>query len=235
MVAIEKLLVAPVATGQVGLPGGTRVEVFQQIFWVFLVLGTLVGTVVISYALYNAYKYRHGSEHSKEAPEDERPKLGEIPTGGGGGRKLALSFTLSAIIVLSLIIWTYGMLLYVETAPAQEQDALEIHVESYQFDFAFTYPNGHKADDLRVPKGQMVKLKVTSSDVFHTFGVPGLRVKADAIPGQTTESWFIAEETGTYGAACYELCGAGHSYMTSEVIVMEPDAYDEWYANTTAS
>ena len=234
MVAIEELLVVPLATGQGILPTGTRIDVFRDIFWVFLVLSTLVGVVVISYMLYNAYKYRDGSEQPADEAFDP-PKLGELPQGGGGGKKLFVSFALSAIIVVSLIVWTYGTLLYVEGAPAQEPEPLEIQVEAYQFDFAFTYPNGHRADDLRVPKGQMVKLKVTSSDVFHTFGAPGLRVKADAIPGQTTESWFIAEETGTYRAACYELCGVGHSYMTSKVIVMEPDAFEQWYANTTAS
>ena len=131
MVAIEELLVVPLDTGgQGGIPTGTRIDVFQDIFWVFLVLGTLVGVVVISYMLYNAYKYRDGSER----PADEEfipPKLGELPQGGGGGKKLFVSFGLSAIIVVSLIVWTYGTLLYVEGAPAQEPDALEIQVEAY--------------------------------------------------------------------------------------------------------
>lgn len=234
MITSEILLVA-LNTGQGVLPAGTRIDVFHEIFLVFLVLGTLVGLVVISYMLYNAYKYRAG--HGRPADEGfDPPKLGELPQGGGGGRKLFVSFALSAVIVVSLIVWTYGTLLYVEDAPAQEPDALEIQVEAYQFNFAFTYPNGHTVDgELRVPQGKMVKLVVTSRDVFHTFGAPGLRVKADAIPGQTISTWFVAEETRTYRAACYELCGVGHSWMTSEVIVMEPDAFEQWYANTTAS
>ncbi len=78
---------------------------------------------------------------------------------------------------------------------------------------------------------QRVNIEVTSTDVFHNFGVPALRVKTDAIPGQTTNTWFIAEETGTYEAACYELCGAGHSYMTAQVEVMPQDEFEEWYAS----
>ena len=104
---------------------GTRIDVFRDIFWVFLGLGTLVSVVVISYMLYNAYKYRDGSER----PADEEftpPKLGELSQRGGGGKKLFVSFGLSTIIVVSLIVWTYGTLLYVEGAPAQESDALEI-------------------------------------------------------------------------------------------------------------
>ncbi|PSP83957.1 cytochrome c oxidase subunit II, partial [Halobacteriales archaeon QH_8_68_33] len=82
-------------------------EVFQRIFLVFLGLGTLVGTVVISYTLYNAYKYRY-REDADPAPDADRPELGEVPEGGGKGKKLFLSFGLSAIIVLSLVAWTYG-------------------------------------------------------------------------------------------------------------------------------
>ena len=215
-----------------------RVDIFSQVFTVFLVLGTVVFIVVTVYMLYSAYKFRSGSESSKKVPEDERPQLGEIPTGGGGGKKLALSFTLSAIIVLSLIIWTYGLLLQVETGAAQTDtaDKIEVDVEGYQFGWDFTYENNHTTSNtLRVPKGTVVELTVTSRDVFHAIGSPQLRFKADAIPGQQTDTWFIAEETGTYEVQCYELCGAGHSFMTADIIVMEPDAYQEWYEGTEGS
>lgn len=223
--------VAP-AAGGVLVPEGTRVDVFQRIFWVFLVLGTLVGVVVVAYMLYNAYVYRDGAG---SAGDVSRPSLGELPEGGGGGGKLFLSFGLSTVIVLSLIVWTYGTLLYVENRPARAQaDAMEVDVVGYQFGWEFEYPNGHTTNgQLRVPEDRLVTLNVTSRDVFHNFGVPELRVKTDAIPGQTTEAWFVADETGRHQAQCYELCGVGHSYMTAEVVVMEEAAFEEWYANTT--
>lgn len=217
------------------IPRGTRVFVFERIFTVFLLLGTLVGVVVIGYMLYNAYKYR-----DKGQEEDaDRPVLGELPAGGGKGKKLFTSFALSAVVVISLVAWTYGTLLYVEEGPT-ESESLEVEVEGYQFGWRFTYPNGHVEDStaggaLRVPEDQAVRLRVTSTDVFHNFGIPSMKVKTDAIPGQTSETWFEAEETGTYTANCYELCGAGHSYMTAQVIVMEPDEYREWYNNLNAS
>lgn len=213
-------------------------EVFDQVFTFFLVLGTAVFIVVTVYMVYNAYKYRHGSEHAKKAPDEDRPSLGEVPTGGGGGKKLALSFTLSAIIVVSLIIWTYGLLLHVETGAAQTDaaDKIVVDVEGYQFGWYFTYPNGHTATNtLRVPKGTVIELLVTSRDVFHTIGSPQMRFKADAIPGQYTDTWFVADQTGEYKAQCYELCGAGHSFMEATIVVMEPEAYQEWYAGTNAS
>ena len=225
--------------------GGIRApaEVFQRIFLVFLGLGTLVGTVVISYTLYNAYKYRY-REDADPAPDADRPELGEVPEGGGKGKKLFLSFGLSAIVVLSLVAWTYGALVMVEdggVAQAEgDVDSIDVRVEGYQFGWEFIYPNGHVEDSqaggkLYVPADTVVNLTVTSQDVHHNFGVPDLRVKSDAIPGQTTDAWFVAEETGTHTANCYELCGQGHSYMDAEVVVMEEAQFQDWYANTTGS
>lgn len=227
----------PIAQGGGLVPRGTRVEVFQEIYWVFLLLGTLVGVVVVGYMLYTAYAYRADGGRGAGADVD-RPTLGELPTGSGGGRKLALSLTASAVIVIVLIAWTFGTLLYVEADPPDEGpgggDQFNVTVTGYQFGWAFEYPNGNTSNgELRVPEGTTVRLRATSSDVFHNFGVPALRVKTDAIPNQWTDTWFVAEETGTYQAQCYELCGAGHSGMTAEVIVMEPAAFERWYANTT--
>lgn len=216
------------------IPKGTRMNVFESIYWVFVVLGTLVGVVVVGYMAYNAYRYRATGGHAAEG-DDERPTLGELPTGGGKGRKLFLSFGLSAVVVISLIAWTYGTLLYVES-PASAQPAeeeLEVQVVGRQFTWEFVYPNGHSSFDLVVPADTRVRLVVTSEDVFHNFGIPALRAKTDAIPGQTTETWFVADRPGEYQAHCYELCGAGHSGMNAKVVVMEPSAYEEWYANAS--
>jgi cytochrome c oxidase subunit 2 len=226
----------PVQSGVV--PRGTMVEVFEEIYLVFLVLGTLVGVVVIGYMCYLAYKYRDDGtgDEGEEADEADRPTLGELPAGSGGGRKLFTSLTLSAIIVISLIAWTYGTLLFVEGAPAEGSEDFEVQVTGYQFGWEFEYPNGYTANgELRVPQGERIDLTVTSRDVWHNFGIPRFKVKSDAIPGQTTESWFVGSEVGTFQAVCYELCGAGHSQMNADVIVMEPEKFEQWYANTSAS
>lgn len=219
-----------------GLPAATSPSaIFNEIFLVFIGLGTLVGVVVIGYMLWKAYLYRAG-DGKGEGLDIDRPSLGELPTGGDGGRKLFLSFSISAVIVVSLIIWTYGALLTVESGPPEPEQAgepVEITVTGYQFGWEFEYDNGYTSTgEMRIPADRPVELTVTSRDVFHNFGIPGLSLKADAIPGQTTETWFIAEETGTHQAQCYELCGSGHSFMQANVIVMEQDAYQEWYEST---
>lgn len=228
------------------VPRGSRVEVFRQIYQVFLVLGTIVSIVVLGYMLVNAYRYRASGEPS-ESDAVARPKLGEIPQGGGGGKKLFLSFSLSAIVVISLIVWTYGTLLYVEQNPPVEDPEegdfiMEVNVTGVQFQWTFEYRTvpGHQdglevTNNLVVPNGADVKLYVTSTDVFHNFGVPSLRVKADAIPKETTETWFTAEQVGRYPAHCYELCGVGHSYMDGNVTVLEKSEFDKWYASKNVS
>jgi cytochrome c oxidase subunit 2 len=228
------------------IPRGTRVEVFDTIYQAFLALGTLVGIVVISYMIYNAYKYRDGASRGPDDDAD-RPQLGELPQGGGKGRKLFLSFALSAIVVSSLIVWTYGTLLYVEGKPTDDieqsgqPDALDhetplvIRVEGFQFGWEYHYPNNHTQFTLKIPEDRTVQIVATSSDVWHNFGIPEYRIKTDAIPGQRTTTWFIAEETGTVQAICYELCGQGHSGMRTDVEVVTQEEFTEWYSGLNGS
>jgi cytochrome c oxidase subunit 2 len=231
----------PYAVG-VPLHGGdvrAPADVFNSIFEVFLILGTVVGVVVVAYTMYHALKYRRSaSEEDPYADSVERPRVGEKPTGGSGGRKVFYSFGISAVIVISLIAWTYTTLLYVENGPDDDRadiDAIEIDVEGFRFGWSFTYPNGYESSRLVVPQDRVIRLRVTSSDVFHNFGIPELRVKTDALPGRTTSAWFTASETGEYEAKCYELCGSGHSVMVAPVQVVSQSEYDEWYESTQES
>ena len=79
-----------------------------------------------------------------------------------------------------------------------------------------------------VPRGAKVRLLLTSNDVVHSWWVPELAIKKDAVPGIINETWFRAEETGTYRGQCAELCGKDHGYMPVVVEVVEPDAYQAW-------
>jgi len=235
------------------IPKGTRMEVFREIYWVFTILGTLIGTIVIGYMLYSAYKYRDDGGNPEP---DDRPQVGELPTGGGKGRKLFLSFALSAVVVITLIVGTYGSLLYVENVAAGDQatidgeESFEVLVVGRTFGWDFAYPGGNEtietadgtvenvtvASDLRVPTNHKVRLNVTSRDVHHNFWIPELRVKADALSGQYIYTWLEATEAGnTYQAKCTELCGSGHSYMTADSITMTEGEFRSWYNETSST
>ncbi len=227
---------------QQGTDWRAQAEVFDEIFFVFLALGTLVGVIVVAYTLWNAYKFRDDGGESNE--EFDAPVVGELPTGQGGpkAKKLFLSFGLSAIVVISLVVYSYGLLLYVEEGPeAEEEGDIEIVVEGYQFGWDYEYPNGHtETNELIVPADQRIDLAVTSRDVWHNFGSSELRFKTDSIPGETSHTWFSvsSEEVEAQGGQaefmveCFELCGSGHSQMDGQITVLPENEWEEWYENT---
>lgn len=86
---------------------------------------------------------------------------------------------------------------------------------------------------LVVPRGKKVRILLTSRDVVHAWWVPQLAIKKDAIPGIVNETWFRAEESGTYRGQCAELCGKDHGYMPVVVNVVEPDEYQAWIESQT--
>ena len=86
---------------------------------------------------------------------------------------------------------------------------------------------------LVVPRGAKVRLLLTANDVIHSWWVPDLAIKKDAIPGMVNETWFRALETGTFRGQCAELCGKDHGYMPIVVEVVEPDAFQAWLDTQT--
>lgn len=86
-----------------------------------------------------------------------------------------------------------------------------------------------------VPIGEKVRLLITSGDVIHSWWVPELAGKKDAIPGYINDIWFKAEKTGIYRGQCAELCGRGHGYMPIVVKVVSQEQFKEWTAKNTDS
>ncbi len=108
-------------------------------------------------------------------------------------------------------------------------DALAIKVAGQQYLWRYQYPNGAVSfHDMIVPKDTTVTLDITSNDVAHSWWIPKLGGKLDAIRGLTNETWFKATQTGTFDGRCGEYCGTNHAYMSARVIVVEPDEYERW-------
>jgi cytochrome c oxidase subunit II len=103
-----------------------------------------------------------------------------------------------------------------------------IEVVSQQFAWRFRYP-GHEGSTqgtLHIRAGEPVEFMVTSEDVIHSFWVPRLGGKIDAIPGHRNLVSLQADRPGTYGGICAEYCGEGHPLMTFEVIAHAPEDYE---------
>ncbi len=136
-----------------------------------------------------------------------------------------------------------------ETAPA---DSLTIKATGYQWYWGFTYPdNGgfevianmmdegealaqgsppQLAVDNRmvVPAGEIIRIQTTGADVIHSFGIPSLWFKLDAVPGRINERTLLIEEPGIYYGQCYELCGSRHAYMPIAIEALPRPQFEAW-------
>ena len=113
-----------------------------------------------------------------------------------------------------------------------ETPALVVDVSARQWYWQVTYP-GHAVmlrDELRLPAGRPVHVRTSSDDVIHSFWVPRLAGKLDAIPGRTLVMRLQADEPGRYLGQCAEFCGVGHAHMQLSVVAMAPEEFDAWLA-----
>jgi cytochrome c oxidase subunit II len=155
-----------------------------------------------------------------------------------GSTKLELMWTAFPVVVLTLI--AFFVFLELPTV-SDEPDAeaggqpLEIQVVGQQYFFQYTYPNGVVAiDTMRVPAGVPVRLEITAPDrdVIHSWWIPALQGKIDAIPGTVNVLSFEADEPGLYEGQCAELCGVGHANMVTRADVMPAAEFDAWLADS---
>src|SRR5690606_7977884 len=84
------------------------------------------------------------------------------------------------------------------------------------------------ANEMVIPAGRQVEMTIGSADVIHSFWIPSLNGKRDAVPGRTTTWTVEADEPGRYRGQCTEYCGLSHARMQMYVIALPPDQYEEW-------
>jgi cytochrome c oxidase subunit 2 len=160
----------------------------------------------------------------------------ELPGQTHGNTKLEIGWTVLPALLLGFVSFaTIATLLDIEDT---ENDGLTVQVTGQQWWWEFTYDtdgNGDftdedvlTANDLVVPAGQNVDLEITSSDVIHSFWIPKLAGKKDAVPGRTHPLTINADEPGTYVGQCTEYCGLSHAYMRQRVVALPPDEFEAW-------
>ena len=120
--------------------------------------------------------------------------------------------------------------------------ALNIKVNGQQYVWRYTYPDGDDNllnnafayEELVVPTGTTVTLDIEAQDVAHSWWIPKLGGKFDAIPGHTNHTWFKITKPGVYDGQCAELCGRGHANMLASVRAIAPADFERWLENPRA-
>lgn len=199
----------------------------DRLFWIIVVITGIAFLLVEAGILWFAFKYRR--------------REGRRAFYTHGSKKLEVLWTaVPAVTMVVLGIYSGGIWAEIKARDAPPEDALELGVAAKQFEWNVTYPGADGTlgteDDftlrnqLHVPSGEPVVVQLTSEDVIHSFFIPELRVKQDAMPGMTIPVWFQATEPGEMEIGCAELCGLGHYRMRASVTVHEPGAFRAWMA-----
>jgi cytochrome c oxidase subunit 2 len=165
----------------------------------------------------------------------ERPGA-PLPPQTRGHTLLEISWTITPALVLLLIaIPTIQVIFRTQAAPAA--GALEVLVRGRQWWWEFRYPGLEviTANELHLPAGRPVALKLEGPDVIHSFWVPQLGGKRDVVPGRLNQLTLTPETPGEYWGQCAEFCGASHANMGMRVVVDAPAAFERWVAAQRAT
>jgi cytochrome c oxidase subunit 2 len=186
------------------------------VFWFVTGICIFVFSIVAAVSVFAVWKFRAKPDDDSDGP----------PIHGHTGLEIMWTavptMLVTAIAVVSAIVLAKD--------DAQGANPLRINVFAQQFFWSYRYPGyGNKESDvLRLPVNRSVVLHMTSKDVIHSFWVPEFRQKQDVVPGLHPTLHITPNRVGTYPVICTELCGLGHALMRSRVIVMQPDAFEQW-------
>ncbi|GII94533.1 cytochrome c oxidase subunit II [Sinosporangium siamense] len=195
-------------------PGARRVA---GLWWLLFGISAVV-SVVVTLLLLWAMIRRRGP--------------GVVPHPGSGTR-----FVVSLGVIVPAIVLTFVYAIGLRDMRALEAprgaDSLVVEVTGHQWWWEVRYPahGAVTANEIHIPAGRPVLLRLRTADVNHSFWVPQLMVKTDMIAGRTTQMWLQADRPGTYRGQCAEYCGLQHGRMAFHVVADPPAAFTSWLAN----
>ena len=200
-------------------------EAISQIYWVvFAICAAVFVAVETALVLFIVrFRRRRGVAEDAEGPQVH------------GNTRLEVIWTIiPALILVGIAVFTFARIPAVR-ASGEASGGLRIRVDAHQFYWQYTYPKGGMTfDTLVLPVDRPVTLELHSADVAHSWWVPSLTGKMDAIPGRTNELTFKPTRTGTYDGVCAELCGVQHAVMYTQVRVLEGAAFDQAVAGAAS-
>ena len=194
-------------------------NLFSLIYWITVVVFVgVIGTLIVF-----LIKYR--------AREGRRAEYIE------GNNTLEVVWTVvTAVIVFGLAMLSLPLWNEIKSKPPPADVTVQVTGKQFNWDMLYPGPDGEfgSEDDLElenmlhVPVNKVVHIHLTSADAIHSFFVPELRLKQDALPKRSITAWFQATKPGTYEIPCAELCGFGHSGMLGYLTVHSEESYAEW-------
>jgi cytochrome c oxidase subunit 2 len=211
--------VAGAAPGGLGPPapqtdsGESISHLYWAVFTACAIVFVAVETALVLFII--RFRRRLGTPETAEGPQIH------------GNTRLEVIWTIiPAVILAAIAILTLTRIPAVEAKGTNE---LRIKVEAHQFYWQYDYPNGAiSLDELRIPVGRTIALEIVTHDVNHSWWVPALTGKKDAIAGQTNVLTFKAKHTGTWEGQCAEFCGIQHAVMFTRVTVLSQADYESW-------
>ena len=221
------LVSAAAATAADGLapvqPESPNAHAIRQTYWLILIVTGVIFVLVEGTLVLFVFRFRsHGRSRTQDGPQIH------------GATKLETASTIIPLLILAgIATFVFVKLPTIKDVPpaAAGSKPIEIRVQGAQYYWQYTYPDGEVAvKTMVVPVDQVVTLDVVSPDVIHSWWVPALGGKIDAIPGRTNHTWFKAEKIGSYDVHCAALCGLEHAHMTGSVDVVTPAQYASFLA-----
>lgn len=149
----------------------------------------------------------------------------------GGLRWIYIGLALTIVALVGSLAWTVVVLAAVNSPGGKP--AVTLEVTGHQWWWEVTYLGGPggtfaTANEIHIPVGQPVLVKLKGADVIHSFWVPSLTGKTDAIPGRTNVTWLQADRPGVYRGQCTEYCGEQHAHMALYVRADTPADFQAW-------
>jgi cytochrome c oxidase subunit II len=205
-------------------PAGPAARRIEGLWWLMFWISVAVFLVVVGFLV---VAMRRSKRHL------ELPQVDKADVPWGDWFIAIAGVFIPAIILGGVYLISLGHM--DELSKAGEDTTQTIEVVAHNWWWEARYENGAvTANEIHIPTGERVKVKLSSSDVIHSFWVPQLQVKIDNIPGRETELWLEADEPGRYRGQCAEFCGLQHANMAFFVVAEDPSDFDEWLSSEVA-
>lgn len=195
-----------------------------SVFWYTVGVSAFLMLVVGGIFVYSIFRFRAKPGQDFKVPEQ---------THGNAKIEVAL-IVASCLLLLIIAIPNAKALFYVNEVPADKKsEAIKVIAIGHQWWWEFQYPDLGitTASELHIPVGKPIDIEIKSADVMHSFWVPRLAGKIDAVPGQINKMWLQADKAGKYYGHCTEYCGDSHANMRFFTFAEEPADFEAWVRN----